>query len=806
MIQLPKIAEIKCLENTIESDEKCLLQQIITEPKQNDDSKLPVSIELTTNLQVETLKDLQQSFDAYLYQKCEKLDPGFETYIFDLYKKIALKRKDTEIWILQFVHDVPESYGPESTKFRLLRYANIYPLIALEDVITFALDENWVKHFNPFLSFESCECLRKIVLAWMKCCVLEDRLSRLVNLVEQYKDGNHSFETMQLHVIRELSVFRQWSANDHPQWLAFELINRLQIRPIQYTVAMSIINGIQTNSKGPITQLNMGEGKTRVILPMLAMYWKSAKCLVRFNSLSALLHEAGEYLHSVLSATLLNIPVINFPFNREVPLTSENVDILISMFKCGITSGAVVLCAPEHRMSLKLKLQELTLLRVVSQKQRNYQTPQSDDELAKVGKGLQSINSMEFLDILDEVDEIIRTSNKLVYAIGSQEQLPSRDCRVNVLQSLLMVIASNKNVQWLSSYFSARKLELKSDGTFPDFRIVPDKNFDKIGRIFQTYLFEELCWDPPYTMRWLKSLNRDTQQRILKIAIDPKVSTFEMERLTPSQVDQVLAMRGFIANGLFVHCLTKRNRVDYGIKRLGGKKKLMAVPFRACETPSLRAEFGHPDCALMYTCLSYYYDGLDSKQLLDAFKVLFSLGRNAKKRIYEEWYKAMRTGMTPEDQSSISDVAKLDITNSVLVSRLFKIFRRSVNVINFWLNHCVFPKETMKFPYRLEATPWDLASNQSQLIAGFSGTNDEKLLVPLSLTWIKHTEFSLVATNGKMLNLLQKSTFEVLENDNLQDSWQFVLDYVVEKTKKGTENFVCALIDAGAQMAGATDN
>ena len=775
LIQLPKIAEINCLEDTIESDEKCLLQQIITEPNQSDDSNLPVSIEMTTNLHVEMLKDLQQSFDAYLHQKCEKLNSGFEKEVLDLYTKIAKKRADAEDWILQFVHDVPKTCGPESTKFRLLRYANIYPLLTLEDVIKFVLEEGWIKHFNPFLSVEIFECLRTIVLTWMKCCVLEDRLSRLVTLVEQYKDGNSSFETMQLHVIRELSVFRQWSANDHPQWLAFEVINRLQIRPIQYIVAMSIINGIQTNSKGPITQLNMGEGKTRVILPMLAMYWKNAKCLVRINILSALLQEAGEYLHSVLSATLLNISIINFPFNREVTLHSESVNVLISVLESGIKSGAVVLCAPEHRMSLKLKLQEA-----------NYEVGygRSDDELTQVVEALQNINSMEFVDILDEVDEIIRTSNKLVYAFGSQEQLPSRDSRVNVLQGFLKVVATNETVQALSSSFLAQELELESDGNFPDFRIVPGKKFDKIESIFQTCLIKRLLSDPPYNMKWLKGLNSDTQRRIQEIVTDPSVSTFDLEILTPSQVDQVLAMRGFIANGLFVHCLTKRNRVDYGINRLGGKKKMMAVPFRACETPSLRAEFGHPDCALMYTCLSYYYDGLDFKQLLEAFTELISLGRNAQKRTYEDWYKAMRTGLTAEDESSIDDVAKLDITNSALVSRLFKVFRRSVNVINFWLNHCVFPKETKKFPCRLEATAWDLASNQSQLVAGFSGTNDEKFLVPSSLTWVTHSESSLVATDGKMLNLLQKSTFEVLKNYNFQGTWQFILDSVVEKTKR----------------------
>jgi hypothetical protein len=46
------------------------------------------------------------------------------------------------------------------------------------------------------------------------------------------------------------------------------------------------------------------------------------------------------------------------------------------------------------------------------------------------------------------------------------------------------------------------------------------------------------------------------------------------------------------------HCLMKRHRVDYGIHRVEGRKR-MAVPFRASDTPSERSEFGHMDCALV---------------------------------------------------------------------------------------------------------------------------------------------------------------------------------------------------------------
>ncbi len=60
---------------------------------------------------------------------------------------------------------------------------------------------------------------------------------------------------------------RKWSAAAHPQWLVFEVESQLQIRPLQYTLAHMLMQG----RDGAIAQLNMGEGKTRVILPMLLL-------------------------------------------------------------------------------------------------------------------------------------------------------------------------------------------------------------------------------------------------------------------------------------------------------------------------------------------------------------------------------------------------------------------------------------------------------------------------------------------------------------------------------------------------------
>ena len=74
------------------------------------------------------------------------------------------------------------------------------------------------------------------------------------------------------------------------------------------------------------------------------------------------------------------------------------------------------------------------------------------------------------------------------------------------------------------------------------------------------------------------------------------------------RLPDVLALRGFLVGGLLRHCLLKRHRVDFGVAR--PVKRRVAVPFRFADTPDERSEFAHPDCAIAFTVLANYYDGL----------------------------------------------------------------------------------------------------------------------------------------------------------------------------------------------------
>lgn len=143
----------------------------------------------------------------------------------------------------------------------------------------------------------------------------------------------------------------------------------------------------------------------------------------------------------------------------------------------------------------------------------------------------------------------------------------------------------------------------------------------------------------------------------------------------------------------------------------------MAVPFRAKDVAAERAEFGHPDVAIVLTLLSYYYSGLSDEQLEDAFTRLFKL--NFAEEEYQTWI-ALLPPTTPglESMKKLSGINLRDYRQKYNV--VFPALRRNMATIDFWLGQAVFPVESKQFRSKIGCSAWDLCrDNTSHPTTGF---------------------------------------------------------------------------------------
>ncbi|CAM9539455.1 unnamed protein product, partial [Ectocarpus sp. 13 AM-2016] len=256
-------------------------------------------------------------------------------------------------------------------------------------------------------------------------------------------------------------------------------------------------------------------------------------------------------------------------------------------------------------------------------------------------------------------------------------------------------------------------------------------------------------------------------------------------------------LRGLLAHGTLLHCLQSRPRVNYGVSRTAEAKKRLAVPFRASNTPADRSEFRQPDVAIVYTVLSYYYDGLSRAELQQLLKTLLEdVPESAQADFYSTWLDEVRP--VEEDLVQMDDVLKLDPTNAPQMDILYRYLAHNFEAVNSWLNFVVLPAETKLCPKYIGTNSWFLAENRAGATSGFSGTNDSHRLLPLQVRKNRDDSLpSLSSTNGKMLDLLMRTeryvTLEVSIGEAPPEAWRILLKFCVEE---GTD----VLVDCGALL------
>ncbi|KAF5393744.1 hypothetical protein D9757_000321 [Collybiopsis confluens] len=558
------------------------------------------------------------------------------------------------------------------------------------------------------------------------------------------------------------------------EWTLMQAESGFTLRQSQHDVLKEMIS--PSSAQNTTLQLNMGEGKTSVIAPLAVLTLADQKTLVRLVILKPLSRQMFHLLATRLTG-LCDRRVFFLPFSRSMSLGLSEIETLQSLLQECMTAGGILIAQPEHILSFRL----LTVEKLVT-------GHPSGPKLLEIQRWL----SERGRDILDESDEILHSKYQLIYTMGQQQALQDHPDRWTTIQQILSLVP--RHLSQLKYRFPA-DVDVGSSicdnegGAFASLRLLnPDP---------AEYLVERLADDimegrlDNIHFGFLDAAEREAVRTfITKFDVEPKVGTVVQRRFKSSgQWDCVLLLRGLLGQRLLAYVLSKRRwRVDYG---LDFSRSLLAVPYRAKDVPSPSAEFGHPDIALLLTCLSYYYRGLDKEQLLVSFQLLLNCDNVAAE--YETWTaeldlpKELRreTGINLEDPTQLTEV-------------LWPKFHRTKRVIDFYLSTVVFPKAAKEFPGKLSTSAWDLAEKSQMLKTGFSGTNDNRYLLPIS---IQQTDLvGQESTSAKVLSyLLQSENGPCITPNDLQVE-HVNLDKLLSHISHMAKDPVRILFDVGAQI------
>ena len=606
----------------------------------------------------------------------------------------------------------PARHAVMATLARVHQWPRISPIVLLQQMTR----HRWANLANDW---KQCFVAYGLALAAVQ------RAERLVSLVGTRED-----------LIQEIQNkgHTNWDPLEFPETLLVEIENGILIREVQEQIAKQMRTSKRENV---VMQLNMGEGKSSVIIPITSAALANGRCLVVVMVPKPQSRQMFQMLVSKLGG-LLDRRVYHLPVCRTLNLGQTEANEIRKLCHECTENGGVLLVQPEHILSLKL----MGLENLISG---------SD----KVGSSI--LRTLDFFRtdsraIVDESDENFGVKYELIYTMGNQRPVefsPQRWILIHQLLHLVRGIVLDLHKEFPHSM----ELEDLHPGGFPRLRFL----HSDAQQCLMVRLLEHIC------DQGVEGLPISRQPEAIRNAVFNYALNAELE---PSQIAAVenqdtasfwtdatksplLLLRGLLAGGVLSFCLgQKRWRVNYGLDSERQPPTKLVVPYRAKDKPAPRSEYSHPDVVIILTSLSYYYAGLEDDDIFLAFNHL--LKSDQADAEYTGW-----VADAPGLLISYHHLVGVNLEDRYHCSQeVFPWLRFSKSLIDYFLAHIVFPKEMREFPEKLTASGWDIGEVKWHPTIGFSGTNDLRTTLPLDVKQLDLPEQS--HTNALVIeNLLR---------------------------------------------------
>ncbi|CAK7274557.1 hypothetical protein SEPCBS119000_006234 [Sporothrix epigloea] len=550
-----------------------------------------------------------------------------------------------------------------------------------------------------------------------------------------------------------------WKTTDYPDWLLMEIDSNMLIRDEQVTVATAMIS--PASGGNAVYQLNMGKGKTSMIVPMVMCVIADGQHLARLGVPKALLLPTAQVLQSRLGG-LVGREVRHVAFSRRL-LTQDSCRGTFSTFKHHhqqlTENRGIFIAAPEHMLAFKLSCEQ------------GYVDGKDVELAVEMMQFHQYLRTHLCRDVLDESDFTLAVRTQLVYPSGTFTEVDGTPYRWELLQTLLSLVEGHVT-SLATSHPHWINVVKRPHGGFPLIYILQSAIEDVIRELIVRDIVQgRVSFFRPSPSKLMstrgdlgeKSLSTAEMQKLLELAMQDTTSDAAIDAAaamfadTDAAANGLLLLRGLLHHNILLTCLKKRWNVQYG---LHPQRWPIAVPYEARGVPSERSEFGHPDVTIIFTCLAFYYAGVNLEQFRQGLgHVLHHMDDPATE--YEKWSAGDGTVALPEDLQHWNTV---NVDDEGQMMRLWSCLRYARSVVNHYLNTFVFPLYCRQFSVKLEASAWDLPifnqpiagqgtpTMSNARTTGFSGTNDNKSMLPLT---IKQYDLpGLQQTNAEVLTYL----------------------------------------------------
>ena len=453
-----------------------------------------------------------------------------------------------------------------------------------------------------------------------------------------------------------------------PRLLAFEYAFNLLLRPQQVQLVDQFVSAAHA-VESRVNQMIMGQGKTTVVAPLLALILGNNQTLVMQVVPPALLEFSRSVMRQRFSS-ILQKPVYTFNFDRFTVASPE----LLSKIMQARSLSAVMISSPTSIKSFMLKfievVHQLELAATITDeddymrgvnanplnRMRRLKRTASETAVMRGATALPHLSAQARVAVnivkqlqtsvlmLDEVDMILHPlKSELNWPLGKRKPLDYGAYRwavpFHLLDALFYCTPGQETLRmperWKGSGAAQALLDrLHAAVTLGLERKVLQRTPHLI-LLSRPFYVGQL---KPLLCRWMLLWVRKSRLRELK---DEEVLAYMMhgprahadtaalvERTLTDKFVKMLNLSHAWLDQLLPHVLSKINRVNYGLLSaeqqmadMPTSRKLLAVPFLGKDVPSPASEYAHPDIVIGFTILAYRHEGMrvaDFKKVMRA--------------------------------------------------------------------------------------------------------------------------------------------------------------------------------------------
>lgn len=625
-------------------------------------------------------------------------------------------------------------------RFNLLKWGGEFVPLKLEELIlNFGKqDASALQDRNPALLKDDIksiyECLGEyLVLAtrWQQA----ERALKAAHKIEALAGLHNSLEEKDQAVQQlaaGLTTIRCYQPAANPAFLVFEYFADILMRQNQVEM---MENFLKAGDASQIKELIMGAGKSKVLLPLLALLRADGQAL-------SMLVVPEPLFQSVASDTQTSLrdafgkELVTFTFDRNTNFDLFTLENILDEVKRVRDEKKCLIITSKSIQCLMLRFLEKSI-------NHFERSPADMPAELKIMKEILGLLSRDGRPLLDEVDLLLSPLHEVSFSLG--EKSGPKSMEIEVISHLYELLYADAELKRLARLETDPHPHPKAPALTE--QLYHEKIKEPLAKAF-VHAYKNKKLDsallPLKINQFFRGLAPNDEKLLIAYLCRTKgkeVAAQAFYNSLDGEVRELLAMAGEEISVLLPHTLVKPCDEKYGVPRASQSPEalsLLAVPFSAANTPNVGSEFV-PHVTMNFTFQNYVKKGIPKHILAAQIQRLQESARQEIKASGGE--KSLEHTAAWSNYQKLCGDSKLPFLklNNHQLNQLEKIVNANPATRLLFVRMAILPQMVV-YNKKISSNSHNFASF-FQKLSGFSGTLNEDSL---------HRKFSIASAKGTL--------------------------------------------------------